>query len=558
MQDRFAKQVIHHLVQQGVRRICLSPGSRSTPLAYAAAQEEQLEKQIHFDERGAGFHAYGYAKASQTPVAILVTSGTAVANLFPAVVEASLDRVPLIILSADRPHELRDCGANQTCDQVKIFTDYVRWGCEIPCPDPFIPDGYIGSTIAQAVYRATHAPKGPVHLNCLFREPFLSEEHPNLSLKTQYEHCISMVPSSTLLQWGKKLATYEKGVIVVGSLTTSRSLNPIFQLAEQLDWPILPDIISGLRSEGVHHTTISYYDYVLNNAPQLHADCILHFGDRLVSKSLQEWIRGQTPHFYGMVTDHPYRHDSHHILTHRIQCDPTIFSEEILSYIPRRISWLNSWKTFSHLIEGHVDEYIPSQSEPGLIRFLHHHLPSHFSLFFSNSMPIRDADLFLFPRFHRAPFFGKRGTSGIDGNIATAIGLAEGSNRPLVALLGDLAALHDLNSLAQIRSCKVPIIFIIINNQGGGIFSFVPIAEKHQFNEEYMATVHDWSFEDASRMFHIPYLSIETPALLSKYLREEKTIIIEFKTKRIENYRIHKKIEQEIKSKIQDLTFALN
>jgi len=551
--DQYAKQIVHHLVQQGVRRVFISPGSRSTPLAYAFSQEERLEKVIHFDERGMAFNAFGYAKGSKTPAALLVTSGTAVANLFPAIIEACQDEVPLIVITADRPHELREAGANQTCDQVKIFGTHVRWYFEIPCPDRIIPEGFIGTTIAQAVYRAMHSPKGPVHLNCLFREPFLSEYLPEVPNSTQYEQTHHTLSTASIEQWAKKLAACERGVIVAGSLATSRSLKSILALAEQLDWPILPDIISGLRSEGIHPNMIPYYDMVLKLAPNFRPDCILHFGDRLVSKPLLQWIQHSAPSIYAMVADHPHRHDPTHTLTHRIQCDPTVFCEQLQPWLPRRVSWLNNWKTVSQTIEGHVDEFIPSASEPGLIRFLHHHLPPHYSLFLGNSMPIRDADQFFFPRFHRGPIFGKRGTSGIDGNIATIVGLAEGSQRPLLAVIGDLTALHDLNSLALLQKCKVPVILLVVNNQGGGIFSFLPISQKKEIFEEYVAGAHSFHFEEAAKMFHLPYLSLNDPSQLARLLREEKSCLLEFKTSRAENWALHQTIEEKIKEKIYAL-----
>ncbi len=557
MNDLYAKQIVHHLVEQGVRRVCISPGSRSTPLAYAFSQEERLEKIVHFDERGMAFNAYGYAKSSKTPVALLVTSGTAAANLFPAIMEAFLEEVPLIVITADRPHELRECGANQTCDQVKIFGNHVRWYFEIPCPDQAIPQGFIGSTIAHAVYRAMNIPKGPVHLNCLFREPFLSEAAIDCIPSTHYEPTHHTLSTSTIEQWAKKLAMCERGVIIAGSLSTPRSLKSIFTLAEHLDWPILPDIISGLRSEGMHPNVIPYYDMVLKLAPNFRPDCILHFGDRFVSKPLLQWVQRSAPAVYAMVAEHPERHDPTHTLTHRIECDPTVFSEQLLSWIPRRVSWLGNWKTLSQVVEGHVDEYTPSASEPGLIRFLHHHLPPHYSLFLANSMPIRDADQFFFPRFHRGPIFGKRGTSGIDGNIASIIGLAEGSERPMMAIIGDLTALHDLNSLALLQKCKVPVILFVVNNQGGGIFSFLPISQKKEMFEEYVAASHTWHFEQAAKMFHLPYLSLTDPLQLTKILREEKSILIEFHTNRVENRALHLAIEENIKEKIHALAGAV-
>jgi 2-succinyl-5-enolpyruvyl-6-hydroxy-3-cyclohexene-1-carboxylate synthase len=557
MNDRYAKEIVHHLVEQGVRRVCISPGSRSTPLAYAFSQEDRLEKVVHFDERGMAFNAYGYAKSSKTPVVILVTSGTAVANLFPAVMEAFHEEIPLIVITADRPHELQDCGANQTTDQVKIFGSHVRWYFEIPCPDEAIPSGFIGSTIAHAVYLATHTPKGPIHLNCLFREPFLSESDPNYIPSTHYESTHHTLSTSAIEQWAKRLALCERGVIIVGSMSTSRSLKSIFALAEQLDWPILPDIISGLRSEGLHPNVIPYYDTVLKLAPNFRPDCILHFGDRLVSKPLLQWIGRSVPSVYAMVADHAQRHDPTHTLTHRVQCDPTVFCEQLLLWLPRRVSWLGNWKTLSQVVEGHVDEHLPSASEPGLIRFLHHHLPPHYSLFLANSMPIRDADQFFFPRFHRGPIFGKRGTSGIDGNIASIIGLSEGAQRPIMAVIGDLTALHDLNSLALLQKSKVPVILLVVNNQGGGIFHFLPISQKKEMFEEYVAASHSWSFEEAAKMFHLPYLSITDPLQLTKIFKKEKSTLVEFHTNRVENHALHLAFEEKIKEKIHALAGAV-
>ena len=344
---------------------------------------------------------------------------------------------------------------------------------------------------------------------------------------------------------------------MVGSMSTPRSLKSIFALAEQLDWPILPDIISGIRSEGVHPNTIPYYDHVLKVAPHLKPDCILHLGDRLVSKTEMHWIDQTDCPMYVMVADHPHRQDPTHTITHRIQTDPSLFCEQLLPHTPRRISWLSHWKTISQVIEGHLDEFIPAASEPGLIRFLHHHLPPHWSLFFANSMPVRDANQFFFPRFHRAPIFGKRGTSGIDGNIATIAGLAEGCQRPVFAVLGDLSALHDINSLPLLQKCKVPVILLTINNQGGGVFHFLPIAEKKQMLEKYWATAHAWQFQEAAKMFHLPYLSITDPSSLTRAVREEKTVFIEMHTNREENHTLHNTIEKKIKETIHALAGAV-
>ncbi len=547
MNSRFAQQIIGHLVSQGIRRVCLSPGSRSTPLALAAAREPRLEKRVHFDERGAAFHAYGYAKGSSFPVAIISTSGSAVGNLFPAVMEASYDHIPLIILTADRPTELRDCMANQTCDQVKFFGNYVRWYAEIPVAEPGLSDAWLEGTVAHAVYQAMQSPQGPVHLNCQFREPFSSNIIYPTTSTIQYEPSYAMAADETIHKWGQQLASSKRGVIVTGAMPYhSRNYASLFALAEKLDWPILPDLMSGIRSEAEHPAVIPYYLDILKSVSNLEPDCILHLGDRLISKPIQMWLNRltpSTPHL--MVASHPLRGDPHHRVTHRLMTDPLLFCKQLLPWLSRRTSWLGEWKNLSRLLEERLDPVLLEPlSEPGLIRYLHHHLPSHYAIYFSNSMPVRDADRLFFPKTSRGPIFGQRGLSGIDGNIATAIGLAEGAGRPLIAILGDQAALHDLNSLAQLRFSKIPVILLIINNQGGGIFSFLPISQEHEVAEKYFAAAHSWKFSGAADMFQIPYAMLSDLSQLQQSLREEKTILLEFPSDRHQNVLIHQALDQ--------------
>ncbi len=542
----WARLIIQNLIGQGVRRFCVSPGSRSSPLVYALAEGDLASSLVHFDERGMAFHALGYAKASKETVAIICTSGSAVANLFPAVVEAANTGVPLIILTADRPPELQECGSNQTCDQTKFFGTYVRWEFNLSCPDEKIAETYVSSTIAQAVYRASHSPKGPVHINCAFREPLFQGGSPTLYGATHYETSHRSLSTATLERFGKQFSKAERGVIVAGAFSTTRSLKSIYAVAEHLHWPILPDILSGLRSD--HNMVIRYYDAIVKALPDFKPDCILHLGDRLVSKTLLEWISQSSAETYTLVADHPFRHDPHHCLTHRIECDPTVFCEQILSFTSHKASWLSLWKEASESIEDELISFEEAFTEFGLIRFLHHHIPAHYALFLSNSLPVRYADQFFFPKFFKGPIFGSRGVSGIDGNIATAIGIAEGSQRPTIALIGDLAALHDLNSLAQIHQSKHPVIFLIINNHGGGIFSFVPNPSKKENFERFWAGSHLFHFENAAKTFQLPYFHLKDFASLSKVLKEEKSCVVEITTNREKTYVEHTQIITHLKA----------
>ena len=542
---RAAKIMIDQLVKLGADYFCVSPGSRSTPLALAIAEHNQARAMVHFDERGTAFHALGYAKATQKPAVVVTTSGTAVGNLLPAIMEASKTHTPLIILTADRPPELQNCGSNQTIDQVKIFSDFVGFEVNLPCPDPLINDNYLKGSLAQAVF---HARQGPVHINCMFREP--------LSGPTSYLPAhdvvsygnLEMHPSQDSLEsWAQELGSAKQGVIIVGALPSGSQFDSLHALAERLGWPIFPDIISGMRSEGVKGNVIAYYDLILKTWKDRKVEAVLHLGDQFVSKALLEWVAQCNPRLYFSVSDHLGRQDPKHIVTHRLACKPSLFCEKILPLVSEGADCTEGWKEASLQIEECLKDKFSSLSqvtEP-LIGF---HL-SDFEdrpIFLANSMPIRDADFFYFPKEKRGPIFANRGVSGIDGNIATAIGLAQGGKKQTVAVLGDLASLHDLNSLAMLKNAEYPVIFVIINNAGGAIFSFLPLAINKETFEQFFATEHTWSFEKAAALFEIPYHSPVTmkdcTRVFQDCLQKNESCMIEIFTNRDENHLLHQDI----------------
>ncbi len=546
--ESYAKLIIDQLVRQGVRYFCLSPGSRSTPLALAAAEHPEVTATVHFDERGTGFHALGYAKAAKHPAAVIVTSGSAVGNLFPAVMEASYAHVPMILLTADRPPELRDVGANQTADHVKIFGEYARWSVDLPCPTDEISPNFIGTTIAQAVFRSLHAPRGPVHLNCMFREPLSANESVSaLALEsTRYEQTEAVPSKNTLEYWAGLLSAEEKGVIVVGSLASKYQLSQISELARTLNWPIFADIFSGLRSEEKSPNFIPYYDLILKTTQDLKPSTILHFGDRLISKTLQEWLSASQPAPYFLVADYPNRYDPKHQVTHRLACDPALFTQLVLPYLTPRAesAWIQTFQAHAERIAQALPKILDAKelTEPGVAHYLAKQLTKEWALFFSNSMPVRDGDLFLFPSQPIGPLYGSRGLSGIDGNIATAIGIAQGAQKPTLALLGDLAFLHDLNSLALLKKAKYPVVLLVINNSGGAIFSFLPVAARKEPFEEFFAAAHGYKFEKAAALFDIPYSSLQSVKQLEKALHEKRSCVLEMTTDRSENHAFHQEI----------------
>ena len=551
-----ANLVIETLLAQGVKYFCLSPGSRSTPLMLAISKLPKELICVHFDERGLGFHALGFAKASNSPVAILVTTGTAVANLLPAVAEASASKIPLIILSADRPPELRDCGANQTMDQVALFKPFTKWDVDLAFSDPLASDAYLISSIA---YAANQSRKGPVQVNCMIREPLFSLEEEECKKNPKklnnpscfYEPVISLPPMSSFKNWAEILMSYEKGIILLGEGAIENNPSPLLALAKKLGWPIFSSVLSGGRQIGTHPFHMEYPDLFLKANPDVKADVVLQIGGSIVSKTVTKWISSQKDLLHFLVTDHPSRQDPEHNISYRMECTGELFCHVLDGFVQvRQTPWISFWKTGSEIIKKELSSFFLSNnkfSEPALLYFLKD-VPY---LFLSNSMPIRDADLFNVGSLFAS---ANRGISGIDGNIATATGIATALKKPLVAVLGDLASLHDLNSLALLKKSSTPIFFIIINNQGGGIFSFLPISEQTEIFEELVATAHEYSFEFIAKTFSLPFYEADSleawETAWEKALQQNTSCIIECHTKREDNVSNHEEIYTRIKASL--------
>lgn len=553
----WATRLIDGLIQQGVDYFCCSPGSRSIPLLLAIASHPEAQKTVHFDERGLGFHAVGYAKASRRPAVVVATSGTAVGNLLPAVMEASNARVPLILLTADRPPELRDCGANQTCDQARLFQNHVRWQVDLPCPEARIHERYLASTLAHAFAQTTLPPAGPVHINCMFREPLIKENQvwASLGKRVVIEQPVLHPTEDTLKRWAQALSLRSNGVIIAGSDTIDYSA-ALFALGKRLQWPVFADVLSPLRSH--HHSTlIPHFDPILKVKPSVRAEAILQFGDRFCSKILAQWLENQSPEFFLHVADHPLRQDPSHLITHRHLACPNVLIEGLLSLLDPEEddTWLSHWREWDAQCRETLASFFSGSSrltEPGVIREIASFLTKEWALFLANSMPIRDANQFFVPMHGCGPIYGNRGVSGIDGNIATAAGIAAGCKKPTLAVLGDLAFLHDLNSLASLHRLEYPVILCVINNGGGGIFSFLPVAKRKEAFEEMIATSHTLTFASAAELFQIPWYHPDSPselgALLHQVKKHPRSCLIEITTDRNENVRIHEHIMTAIRS----------
>ncbi len=582
--------IVEELIRSGVDYFCLAPGSRSSPLALAVAQNSKAKSFIHFDERGLGFHALGYTSATKSPCAVITTSGTAVANLFPAIIEASKKKLPLIILTADRPPELRFTGANQTIDQVKIFGDYVRWQFDLPCPTIDIKPEFVLTTIDQLVSQSKSAnPPGPVHLNCMYREPLAPTENwDNFSAylksiakwqKTKEPYTKYHIAASALREEGldeivEKINQIKSGVIVVGKLRSLEEQKSVLKLSEKLGWPIFPDVTSGLRLNGWYSNIIHYFDQVLNAQifKVSEIDGVLHLGGRMTSKRWYDFIETADLKEYIMVLNHPLRNDPLYNVTTRIQAGVRDFCEGVEKQVKRRPSsrFLSSLIKVNQTIHRLMNNYFNDDvlSEPIAARLLTQQLAKNTTLFIGNSLPIREADAFGFPTENILEVGANRGVSGIDGTIATAVGFSRGLQKRTILLIGDLAFLHDLNSLAMLKDLTHPMVIVIFNNNGGGIFSFLPIANSlttsSQDNgqlstktfEKFFTTPHFLTFEAAAKMFHLDYLQPQTQKEFIKEFKMAQTnknsMIIEIKTDCVQNVRIHQEWQDFLKKSFQE------
>ncbi len=569
--------IVEELVRGGVCAFCLSPGSRSTPLAVAVARNTAARPVVHFDERGTAFHALGWALATGKPAVLICTSGTAAANYWPAVVEAAQSCVPLILLTADRPPELLACGANQAIDQIKLFGGYVRWHCGLPCPDSRVPPESVLTAVDQALYRARRAPAGPVHLNCMFREPLAPvsggagpgsfDERLRAWAEsglpyTRWEENAARLADRTQSDVLELMGFARQGLIVAGQLHKPDETDAVRALADASGWPVFPDIASGLRLGAQGRNCIAFYDLMLLSEmfrERFRPDVVLHLGGPVTSRRLQEHLAAVRPE-YVRIADHPERHDPLHHVTRRIEMDVAAFSRWLAASVARVQA--NPWSAMlvraNEAVSAATAAWCAAQeglSEIEGARLVAKLLPEGATLFCANSMPIRDWDMFAPSDGPAARVFANRGASGIDGNVATAAGLARALGRPVVAVLGDLAALHDLNSLALLRNLNAPCVLVVVNNDGGGIFSFLPVADYPDVFERYFAAPHGLHFRDAAALFGLGYCNPATrqdfEAAFRAAFEADRAVIIEIRAERAGNAPLHRQLQSQIAAAVE-------
>ncbi len=569
---------VDELVRVGVRNVVVSPGSRSTPIALLMAEHPEMKVWMNIDERSAGFFALGMAKAMKKPVALLCTSGTAAANYLPAVVEAFQARVPLIVLTADRPHELRDVGAPQTINQIGIFGSQVKWFVEMAIPESDATMlRYIRTTADRAATVALSSPCGPVHLNFPLREPLL----PQLPTPTTWSEgredgqryvYISVgqrqLNEHEIRQIALDLSNVSHGLIICGPQDDLELAEAVSCLAEKLQFPILADPLSQLRS-GSHDKKwiVDGYDGFLRDETVVRhysPEVIIRFGAMPVSKALLQYINNH-PSCRQMIVDEgggwreptlmasTMLYTDASLLCHSL-CE-TLESMDI--HIPVQSDWSRKWLELNNATKQYLQkrDRFEELFEGQLFIELTDCLPTHTTLFVGNSMPVRDLDTFFSNNDLSVRIMANRGANGIDGVVSSALGVSA-TGTPTVLVIGDLSFFHDLNGLLAAKMHGLNITIVIVNNDGGGIFSFLPQAGVPTHFEQLFGTPTGLDFKHAVTMYGGTFTRIESWEAFRTEVKQAMSSsglkVIEVPPNRERNVSMHREVWQDISKTIEN------
>jgi len=506
--------LVDELASHGLERACVSPGSRSTPIALALWRHPCVNVHVHLDERSSAFFALGLSKATGRPVAVACTSGTAAANLFPAVVEASMSRVPLILLTADRPPELRGVGANQAIDQLHLFGRYVKRFVDAEVPGDRPDLARWRSLAGEAIRGAVEGAPGPVHLNLPFREPLVPSEEV-VPAADPRPASVAWRPApreprpEEIASLAEKMGEKERGVILAGSLRLDA--RPIVDLARSAGWLLIAEPTSGVRAPGALAAglfLLADRGFTSSHEP----DVVLQFGAAPTSRAGLAFAAGAKELVIvdpdGLVAD-PARHASR-----TIRADPAMLGTAVVERLPVRgeTPWLREWRDADACARRAVDELMDSWDEPfegRVARDLAACLPDGSTLVVGSSMPVRDLDFYMLPR-GGLRVLGNRGASGIDGFVSTVLGLAA-TGSPTVALCGDLTLLHDVGALLWGAKRGQDAVFVVPNNVGGVIFSFLPQRSLPELDDLFV-TPHGLDLANVADAAGAPYLLVDRAA----------------------------------------------
>jgi 2-succinyl-5-enolpyruvyl-6-hydroxy-3-cyclohexene-1-carboxylate synthase len=543
---RWTTAFVNALADAGLRAVCIAPGSRSTPLTLAFAACPRIKIYRHLDERSAAFFALGLAMAWDEPVAAVCTSGTAAANFFPAVIEANMSQIPLLVLTADRPHELRHSGANQTIDQVKLYGDHVLWAVGMPVPDfplpsppqqgeraqpPLPSEGGWGEglsaqqqlamrnyvvTAVRAYHTANGRRKGPIHLNMPFRkplEPTADQRSPAARRPPTASDFTIAAPlfqrpgaDEVNLEWLDEIVgRYGRGLIVCGPRCPGGDFpQAVAALSRKTGYPIMADALSGLRyGEWVDGTAVvSQYETFLQTDPGWpEPEVIIRFGAVPVSKWLNDYLGRVRPTYRVHIRENGVWADDSHLTSHFVEANETAVCKALTKDEGRGTKdegWTAAVMERETAVGRIMEQELAGVYFDGaIVADVVKALPAGANLFVGNSLPMRHLDQYGAARVAPLNVYGIRGASGIDGNVSIAAAIAAASERPTVAILGDVTFYHDMNGLLALRGSLQPpgnITYVVVNNNSGGIFRRLPIAQFDPPFTDLFLTPHDLDF----------------------------------------------------------------
>jgi len=537
----WADQFVGALATAGLRAVCVAPGSRSTPLTLAFARQPAIKLYLHLDERSAAFFALGLALATERPVALVCTSGTAAAEFYPAVIEAYQSQIPLLLLTADRPHEVRHSGANQTIDQVKIYGDHVHWSFDLAIPQanpPALVQRAVQSVAARAYQIANGVVKGPVHLNCPFRQPLEPAAPPLPAIEAPARPTVRMARGDLLPTAAQVdevvsiLNRHERGLIVCGPNCPGASFpEAVAALAEATGYPILADPLSGVRFGRAAQTGLlcgGYESYLQGGkAPWAAPDVVIRFGAVPTSKWLNSYLSNNPPTHLIHIRENGVWADDLHLVSYFLQADAARSCQLLCAALsPRpRTAWaqdlLSAEATSQQISARYCQEHF---FDGAVVKAVVDALPAGARLMIGNSLPIRHLDQWVAPGPVPLHVFGNRGASGIDGVTSTALGIAAAAEAPLVLITGDIAFYHDMNGLLALRQHQLTnVTIVLLNNNSGSIFRRLPVAKFDPPFTSLFLTPHDLDFRHVAALYGVDYLQTADRATFNQTLAHALT-----------------------------------
>ncbi len=559
-----ASALVEELARAGVEHACVAPGSRSAPLALALWNEAGIAVWSHVDERCAGFFALGVAQRTGKPAVVLTTSGTAAANLHPAVAEAAEARLPLIAITADRPPELRGRGAGQTIDQIKLYGSAVRWFCELGVARAD-DEGLLHyrSAAARAVAEAISAPPGPVHLNVALQEP-LAPVAGDEDVTAQDELALYGRPDGSALTTVRAaplsptpplvdtlagaIDASPRGVVLAGRQRDPGLAEPLAALARRAGYPLLAEPTSQLRAG--HHDrghVVASYDALLRRPPnELRPDLVLRFGDMVTSKATRDWLASNPRCRQVVIDPEGAWNDPTSAADEIVRADPQRLCHALLDALPARVDegWLRGWLDRTAAAERVIDDQLAALAdelfEPRVYRELAAALPAGAIVYVSSSMPVRDLETFFPSSPTPLRFLANRGANGIDGVVSSAFGAAASHGERTFVLLGDVALYHDMNGLLAAKRLGLEATVVVMDNGGGGIFDFLPIAEHRDGYEELFATPTGLDLERVAGLYGLPFKRVESYGDIPQAIAEPG--LVQVPLDRTRNVELHREL----------------